>query len=63
MTKLKIAPSKWDEDNLHRHEDYKPIKKEALADLDHTKPTFGHSLPTGRSGEDEFGGENISPKE
>lgn len=28
---LKIRQSKWDADNLHRHHDYAPIKKESLA--------------------------------
>lgn len=32
VTKVKVAPSKWDADNLHRHPDYAPIKKEAIAD-------------------------------
>lgn len=31
VTKIKIAPSKWDESNLHRHPDYAPVKKEAIA--------------------------------
>lgn len=29
VTKVKVVPSKWDADNLHRHPDYAPIKKEA----------------------------------
>lgn len=33
VTKVKIAPSKWDADNLHRHPDYAPIKKESIADV------------------------------
>ncbi|KZF25694.1 hypothetical protein L228DRAFT_244581 [Xylona heveae TC161] len=32
ITKVKIAPSKWDVDNLHRHPDYAPIKKESSGD-------------------------------
>ena len=48
VTKLKVAPvcasllfdlmmlnilqSKWDSDNLHRHADYKPVKREHLSD-------------------------------
>ncbi|QIW98202.1 hypothetical protein AMS68_003720 [Peltaster fructicola] len=27
VTKIKIAPSKWDEVNLHRHTDFAPVKK------------------------------------
>ncbi|WPG98538.1 Hypothetical protein R9X50_00133000 [Acrodontium crateriforme] len=32
ITKVKVAPSRWDADNLHRHPDYVPIKKEAIQD-------------------------------
>ncbi|KAF2166762.1 hypothetical protein M409DRAFT_54552 [Zasmidium cellare ATCC 36951] len=28
VSKVKVAPSKWDADNLHRHPEYAPIKKE-----------------------------------
>ncbi|USW58305.1 Putative DNA repair protein Rad52/59/22 [Septoria linicola] len=28
ITKVKVAPSKWDAENLHRHPDYAPVKKE-----------------------------------
>ncbi|KAK3670524.1 DNA repair protein rad52 [Recurvomyces mirabilis] len=31
ITKVKVAPSRWDADNLHRHPDYAPIKKESIA--------------------------------
>ncbi|KAK0514285.1 hypothetical protein JMJ35_002902 [Cladonia borealis] len=30
VTKLKIAPTKWDPDNLHRHPDFRPVKEEPL---------------------------------
>ncbi|KAM3420798.1 hypothetical protein BST61_g4043 [Cercospora zeina] len=30
ITKIKVAPSKWDAQNLHRHPDYAPIKKEPV---------------------------------
>lgn len=30
VTKLKIVPSRWDEEGLHRHPDYAPIKREAI---------------------------------
>ena len=63
VTKLKIAPSKWDENNLHRHGNYRPIKKEALADIDDVKPSFRECLSTVRSGEDEFGGKVMSFEE
>src|SRR5271163_4764587 len=28
VTKMKVAPSRWEADNLHRHSDYAPVKKE-----------------------------------
>lgn len=31
VTKVKALPSKWDVDNLHRHPDFAPIKKEPLS--------------------------------
>ncbi|KAL9001187.1 MAG: hypothetical protein Q9169_000371 [Polycauliona sp. 2 TL-2023] len=31
VSKLKVAPSRWDPDNLHRHADYAPVKKEPAA--------------------------------
>lgn len=34
VTKVKIAPTRWDADNLHRHPDYAPIKREAIADAE-----------------------------
>ena len=60
VTKLKVAPSKWDEDNLYRHGDYKPIKKEPLIDMDDTRPSFRDGLSTVRLGEDEFGGKDFA---
>jgi len=68
VTKLKIAPSKWDAENLHRHPDYAPIKKESIAEAHElqlaqaAKPRrmeSGNSVMTNGSteyGEDEFGG-------
>ena len=68
VTKLKIAPSKWDADNLHRHPDFAPNKKESIAEAhEHhlaqtAKPRrmeSGNSVATNGSteyGEDEFGG-------
>jgi DNA repair and recombination protein RAD52 len=32
ITKVKVAPSRWDAENLHRHPDYAPIKREAMAE-------------------------------
>ena len=33
VTKVKVAPSKWDAENLHRHPDFAPIKREAIAEV------------------------------
>jgi DNA repair and recombination protein RAD52 len=30
VTKLKVAPSKWDAENLYRHPDFAPIKRESI---------------------------------
>jgi DNA repair and recombination protein RAD52 len=32
ITKVKVAPSRWDAENLHRHPDYAPIKREAITE-------------------------------
>ncbi|KAL1302147.1 hypothetical protein AAFC00_002580 [Neodothiora populina] len=32
VTKVKVAPSKWDVENLHRHPDFAPIKREAISE-------------------------------
>ncbi|CAK4034529.1 DNA repair and recombination radC [Lecanosticta acicola] len=32
VTKVKVAPSKWDAENLHRHPDFAPVKKEPISD-------------------------------
>jgi DNA repair and recombination protein RAD52 len=31
VTKVKVAPSKWDADNLYRHPDFAPAKRESIA--------------------------------
>ena len=33
ITKVKVAPARWDAENLHRHPDYAPVKREAIADV------------------------------
>ncbi|KAL8797328.1 MAG: hypothetical protein Q9195_000482 [Heterodermia aff. obscurata] len=38
VTKLKVVPSKWDPDNLHRHPGFVSIKKEPPADMSHNQP-------------------------
>lgn len=40
VTKLKIAPTKWDPENLHRHPDFAPIKRESAADALSRQPSL-----------------------
>ncbi|KAL9605022.1 MAG: hypothetical protein Q9219_000210, partial [cf. Caloplaca sp. 3 TL-2023] len=35
VTKIKVAPSKWNPDNLHRHPDYAPAKRDATPTRSH----------------------------
>ncbi|MCJ1404952.1 DNA repair protein rad52 [Xylographa trunciseda] len=56
VTKLKIAPSKWDSENLHRHVDYAPIKRESIADADDPRLSNSDSCSTTKEIDDEFGG-------
>ncbi|MCJ1476691.1 DNA repair protein rad52 [Lambiella insularis] len=56
VTKLKIAPSKWDSDNLHRHVDYAPIKRESIADAEDSSILRSESYSTIKETDDEFGG-------
>ncbi|KAG9762981.1 recombination protein Rad52, partial [Aureobasidium melanogenum] len=63
VTKVRVAPSKWDADNLHRHPDYAPIKKEALAGPSTSTAVAAAPparMPSAQSNtsefEDEFGG-------
>lgn len=44
VTKVKVAPSKWDQDNLHRHPDYAPIKKEPQQTQDHAAQSRGNAV-------------------
>ncbi|KAH7061440.1 hypothetical protein B0J12DRAFT_592793 [Macrophomina phaseolina] len=62
VSKMKVAPSKWNPDNLHRHADYAPamkVEKPEAMDTDQ-KPTRNPSLESttsnGTEPEDEFGG-------
>lgn len=36
VQKIKIAPSRWDANNLHRHPDFAPIKRESIAEATET---------------------------
>lgn len=64
VQKIKVAPSRWDADNLHRHPDYAPIKKESIADSEMAKQAQNAAArrqPSNQSFgsiemEDEFGG-------
>ncbi|MCJ1452636.1 DNA repair protein rad52 [Mycoblastus sanguinarius] len=49
VTKLKMAPTRWDPDNLHRHPDFAPIKREsAINELSHMQslPQLKREWPT-----------------
>ncbi|KAK0284174.1 DNA repair protein rad52 [Friedmanniomyces endolithicus] len=70
VTKVKVAPSRWDSDNLHRHPDYAPIKKESTAEaetLHGQKAVAAHRHTSIQSGmsfgsaefEDDFGGSGL----
>ena len=63
VTKVKVAPSKWDAENLHRHPDYAPIKRESVAEVDDA-PAMKAAPPArlqsavsnGAEYEDDYGG-------
>lgn len=64
VSKIKVAPSRWDADNLHHHPDFAPIKKESIAEAEAAKAAARPSRLTsvqsiksnGTDYEDEFGG-------
>ena len=64
VTKVKYAPSKWDAENLHRHSDYVPVKRESIADTGNDgRSERTDAVSTGQNirrmsteHEDEFGG-------
>ena len=72
VQKIKVAPSRWDAENLHRHPDFAPIKRESIADVAEAHQqqqqsrsgTGGHRQESLQSGasfgsmefEDDFGG-------
>ncbi|EED23754.1 RAD52 DNA repair protein RADC [Talaromyces stipitatus ATCC 10500] len=70
VTRLKVTPSKWDAENLHRHPDYAPVKKELVqekklpedvelpprpVDYNSRKETTSHETSTTFDGDGEFG--------
>ncbi|TKA76787.1 hypothetical protein B0A55_05842 [Friedmanniomyces simplex] len=70
VTRVKVAPSRWDSDNLHRHPDYAPIKRESIADAESAQQEKAvaakrhSSLQSGMSFgsaefEDDFGGSGL----
>lgn len=69
VTKVKVAPSKWDAENLHRHPDFAPIKREPATQNENltegraNPPQRNPGVHSARSGgsfgefnEDDFGG-------
>lgn len=56
VTKIKVAPSRWDVDNLHRHSDYAPVKKQASND-DEEGVKEEHCDTSHTEIDDEFGGD------
>ncbi|KAI9815018.1 MAG: DNA repair protein rad52 [Pycnora praestabilis] len=60
ITKVKVTSSKWDVENLHRHADFAPIKKEnAMGETVYHKPNGVTNVPSGAELEDEFGGDEF----
>ncbi|MCJ1279972.1 DNA repair protein rad52 [Puttea exsequens] len=72
VTRLKIGPTKWDPDNLHRHPDYAPVKIEPEPDglsRHPSLPQIKREWPTDADdtqckaavgeGDDEFGSDNF----
>lgn len=68
ISKMKVAPTKWNPDNLHRHVDYAPTTKTErlpLEDVDQKptadqklqrQPSMQNTMSNGGELEDEFGG-------
>lgn len=70
VTKVKVAPSKWDADNLHRHPDFAPIKREPQQTQHVAPPAQANAMQRNSSVqsvrsigsgefEDDFGGEGF----
>jgi DNA repair and recombination protein RAD52 len=55
VTKIKVAPSRWDADNLHRHPDFAPLKKEPLQEDGKGKASLENGDISHAEGDDEFG--------
>ncbi|KAI9789663.1 MAG: DNA repair protein rad52 [Peltula sp. TS41687] len=52
VARVKLAPTRWDPENLHRHSDYAPVKKEPDSDETVHNDT---SHPSAMEVDDEFG--------
>lgn len=62
ITKIKVAPSKWHEDNLHRHQDFAPIHKAETTKAEplNKGPEFSNGqnmVPDVTEFDDDFGGD------
>ncbi|MCJ1243535.1 DNA repair protein rad52 [Trapelia coarctata] len=55
VTKLKVPPSKWDSENLHRHTEFAPVKNEPVLQVAGTTSSRNDSSSTLRETDDEFG--------
>lgn len=55
VTKIKIAPSKWDADNLHRHPDFAPVRKEPIHEDSNPQAIVAGESTSPTEGDDEFG--------
>jgi DNA repair and recombination protein RAD52 len=60
VTKIKIAPSRWDADNLHRHPDFAPVKKEPIQEDSNRKASLENGSASHTEGDDEFGAADFS---
>lgn len=66
ITKVKVQPSKWDADNLHRHPDFAPDKKAIAAAPSYTEKPAQPPIrraSTGTDMEEEFGGDLLDEAE
>ncbi|KAI9829017.1 MAG: DNA repair protein rad52 [Thelocarpon impressellum] len=69
ITKVKVEPSRWAVENLHRHQDYAPVKREAtevdrererqVGPLAETKNASASASASTVTLDDEFGGDDL----
>lgn len=60
VTKIKVAPSRWDAENLHRHPDYAPMKKETPRQDTNPRTVTESGDGAHTEGDDEFGAADFS---